>query len=102
MAIKGIKPPEPEETKPCGYEPCRLSSKIKIKTKTGWLNVCEKHYHEYHLARARETCEAMGLDTVEKQRAYVLKNVRALAKRYTQNIPATREPGQDDEERELA
>jgi hypothetical protein len=91
-----------EDTKPCGFEPCPISSKMKIKTKTGWLNVCERHYHEYHRRQAVAYCEAMGLDTVEKQREWVKKNARGLMKRYTQNIPATREPGQDDEERETA
>lgn len=78
-----------ETTVKCCHDDCLISARVKVQTAYGWANFCVRHYEDYHLAQARKTCEAMGLDTMEKQRAWCLKKLP--------HITRQREPGDDDE-----
>src|SRR3990167_4928752 len=55
----------------CAYEGCAYDSFCKIKTPTGWANVCEEHYRIYHHVKAEKYCNDKGLDTREKRRAWI-------------------------------
>jgi hypothetical protein len=59
---------------PCAFAGCGTSATIKAKTKTGWANVCPDHDVALAQKRADEVCKSMGLDTVQKQREWLLKN----------------------------
>lgn len=59
---------------PCAFAGCGTSATIKAKTKTGWANVCVEHDVALAQKRADEVCKALGLDTVAKQRAWLLNN----------------------------
>lgn len=79
----------------CGYNGCYTESFCKLRTPTGWLNVCEQHYRQYHHDKAEKHCNDKGLDTTAKRKAYL--------REITDKFPAlkahiTREPGDDYEE----
>ena len=76
----------------CCFAGCPNSATLKVKTKTGWANVCLKHDLKIVQERADEYCRKLGLDTVERQREWLLKN-KPMVKKYPM-----REPGCDDEE----
>jgi hypothetical protein len=59
---------------PCCFDGCPTNASIRARTKTGWANVCPDHDVTLAQKRADETCKAMGLDTVAKQREWLLKN----------------------------
>jgi hypothetical protein len=59
---------------PCAFPGCPTNASIRARTKTGWANVCPDHDVTLAQKRADETCKAMGLDTVAKQREWLLKN----------------------------
>jgi hypothetical protein len=59
---------------PCAFAGCGTSATLKVKTKTGWANVCLDHDVALVQKRANEVCKELGLDTVAKQRAWLLKN----------------------------
>jgi hypothetical protein len=59
---------------PCAFAGCGTSATLKVKTKTGWANVCLDHDVTLVQKRANEVCKELGLDTVAKQRAWLLKN----------------------------
>ena len=81
---------------PCGYEGCHLPAMCKLRTPTGWLNVCDNHYRIYFHSRAEKTCRDLGLTTIEQKRAWLRNAVSKLANKMRPNY--MREPGQDDEE----
>jgi hypothetical protein len=59
---------------PCCFAGCPTNATLKVKTKTGWASVCEKHDLELVQKRADQVCKELGLDTVQKQREWLLKN----------------------------
>ena len=76
--------------------PCANDALVKIKTPTGWLNVCLDCYDDYYRRRAAKTCEALGLHTAAEKRAWVLAQAKRLAERWSVRRP--REPGDDEAE----
>ena len=65
---------------PCAFAGCPASAMLRVWTKTGWAKVCFEHDKKIVTDRAVEYCKARGLDTVEKQRAWLMGN-RATWKR---------------------
>lgn len=84
-----------EETVPC--ERCSLSAKVKIRTDR-WKNLCMGCYYKHHFHQSVDYCNAMGLTTTEQRIAWLKTHAKGITQRYTRNIPATREPGEDWEE----
>jgi hypothetical protein len=77
--------------------PCNL----KILTKAGWANLCLPHYEDHFRIQATKKCNELGLDTVEKKRAWVLEKSKTVFKRFPIQTPVIeREPGEDLEEAE--
>lgn len=84
-----------EQTVKCCYDVCFLGAKVKIKTKTGWANMCLRHYDEYHQQQSEDYCAALGLNTTEQRRAWFRDQVNRLSNKFTRYA---REPGSDFEE----
>ena len=84
----------------CSHTDCTTPAICRIKTPTGWANMCQQHYDDWHLNLARDYCTWRGLDSRAKQRDYIkttLKNSSwAIAAELTAQ-PRHREPGDDDE-----
>jgi hypothetical protein len=93
MAVRGAIT-QIEDTVICG---CGLSAKVKVRTETGWENLCMGCYYKHHYQQSVDYCAALGLNTTEQRIAWLKKHAAGITKRYTQNVPA-REPGVDYEE----
>ena len=92
-------PPVPyaeRERVKCCYDVCNRSAVLKVRTPTGWANLCMIHYDEHHQRQADETCRALGLQTVQQKREWVRRKMRELRDRMRPDY--MREPGQDDDE----
>lgn len=84
---------------PCAHQECGIAAMCKIKTPTGWANLCWRHYDAHYAAQARANCAARGLHTTEQLRA----EFKATAARLTQKLTnreflMQREPGEDWDE----
>ena len=78
----------------CGYEGCGIESMCKIKTKTGWLNVCDDHYRIYHHAKAEQYCRELGLTTTAQKRVYFREQIKLLGQKMRPAyLGPPREPG---------
>lgn len=56
----------PEKTEalehvPCAHETCDLEARVRVKTPTGWANMCLPHYERFHEDIALKNCAAKGL-----------------------------------------
>ena len=109
------RPAEPELTVECAHMECQHRAKVKIRTKTGWANLCMFHYDEHYRLKALATCEALGLHTTEQRREWTRNAIQKLVQKWTPNygsdtdrveaarraaqeaIRRGREPGEDDE-----
>jgi hypothetical protein len=94
--VKGGDKP-PEQTVKCCHDICFNDAKVKIKTHTGWANLCMRHYDDHYQKQSEEYCNALGLTTTEQRRAWVKQQINRLAKKYTRYVPKS-EPGADYEE----
>jgi len=94
---KEAKQAEVELLVECAHFSCLQRAKVKIKTTTGWANLCIPHYEEHFRMKAVVTCETLGLHTVGQKRAWVRDAVGKLAQKWAP--PYNREPGEDLEER---
>lgn len=56
-------PNQPLPKANCAHEECGFHAFVKVRTKTGWAKLCEKHYVEDHKKEAIERCLDMGLAT---------------------------------------
>jgi hypothetical protein len=65
---RGLPPRVPVQ---CAHEDCPDDATIRIKTPTGWANLCRGHYDAYYARVARSWCVERGLNTVEQMRAYI-------------------------------
>lgn len=74
-AKKTIVHSEPQYVQ-CAFAGCGTNATLRVKTKTGWANVCLDHDKELVQKRADIYCAERGLDTPAKQRAWVLKNLK--------------------------
>lgn len=80
----------------CAFAGCPRSAKIRVKTKTGWANVCLEHDVAIVKKRADAYCKSLGLETVEQKRAWLTKH----GVRVKRAPVVEREPGEDLEEAE--
>ena len=58
----------------CAHDACPHPAKIKLKTKTGWAKVCEKHYLQHFQESAEENAVKLGLLTGAQCREWLKKN----------------------------
>lgn len=77
----------------CGYDGCNTEAFCKVKAKTGWLNVCDRHYRQYHHDKAEAHCANLGLDTQAQRRQWLQDHWPAMRAYET-----PREPGEDPQE----
>lgn len=47
---------------PCAHETCGSYAWVKIRTKTGWANLCVTHYELHFAKQGDRAMTAMGLD----------------------------------------
>jgi len=78
---------------PCAHDGCGYSSYLRIHTKTGWANVCQRHYDGHFQRQADAYCESLGLHTIEQKKQWLRDNKLIVKK-----VPVTREPGEDLDE----
>lgn len=88
---KSEKPEEPPRCA-CAYDTCARLAVAKIKTATGWANLCAECYSNHFFTQAEKHCIGMGLDTVAKRRQWVKENMPVIRR-----IPVSREPGEDED-----
>jgi hypothetical protein len=84
----------PKLTVPCAYSTCPSRAILRERVKTGWANLCERHWVEEAMKKAEERNNARGLHTKQQRMDSCRKLLGVL------RIPverAEREPGQDDE-----
>lgn len=80
--------PKEEKERPvvhCAHETCDLPAICKIKTKTGWANLCEPHYVMHFDNEARQNFTERGLDrglneTRDEHRKRVMAWIRGRMK----------------------
>lgn len=77
----------------CAHANCGITPNTRVKTATGWAAVCWQHYDEFFQAIARDWCFTRGLDTREKQDAFVRQSVKRFAE---EHVVGPREPGADE------
>lgn len=77
----------------CCFAGCIHLAKVKLKTPTGWANMCAGHYEEFTLKRALETCKRLGLTSVPQMKAWVRQEKK---KGIARDVPL-REPGEDSD-----
>lgn len=53
--------PEPVYV-PCAYADCGIAAMCKIKTKTGWANLCWQHYDKHFAEQAVENLDKYGME----------------------------------------
>jgi len=79
----------------CAHAGCGSGATVRIKTATGWANLCPWHYDRHFLARAEATCARLRLSTPGEKRAWYRQAARILGRKLT---PAyQREPGEDED-----
>lgn len=74
----------------CSYMGCGTSAVCRVWTKTGWANVCLKHYEVIETVKR----PSINLTTQEIKERY--------AARYIPQIKAERIPGADDEQKSVS
>jgi hypothetical protein len=77
----------------CAHDSCFMSSTVKIQTRTGWANLCGRHYDEHFVKQAREYCAENGIHTLSQMKRFLKDKV------IIRSVPM-REPGEDLEEAE--
>lgn len=82
----------PATSVPCAHDTCGIAAMCKIRTPTGWANLCWQHYDAHYAAQARANCAARGLHTTAQLRAAFSAGTAILASRQ-RNMQ--REPGED-------
>jgi hypothetical protein len=73
----------------CAHEDCFLSAKVKIKTKTGWANLCAQHYDQHFAKQAVDNLDKYGMERqpdetrqehVARMRMFVKDGIRRMGK----------------------
>jgi len=81
---------ESNPTVPCAHHACTFTAKVKIQTKTGWANLCMKHYDQHYADEAHANLDKYGMaklpdettaEHVARMRAFVRNGVRKFANR---------------------
>lgn len=95
----------------CAYE-CKNDATVRLMTKTGWANMCQRHHDMYHLAAAKAYTAELGLTTPAEMarwnKTHEFGKGRMhgeFLRRFEGNKPARlrireRVPGEDDEQLE--
>ena len=51
-----------DEPVPCAHEACNISAMSRIMTKTGWANLCWRHYDEHFYNQAIDNLDKYGME----------------------------------------
>lgn len=74
-------PSEREKHVNCAHDGCFLSAKVKIQTKTGWANLCMRHYEEHFAAEAERSLSKWGMERLaDESKGEHVKRMRKFAK----------------------
>lgn len=85
---------------PCSDESCPDPAICRIVIGRVETPLCYAHYEAHFKNKALNTCNKLGLDTIEKRRAWVQENMGNLKAKFTP--PYHREPGEDEDYRRNA
>lgn len=79
---------------PCAHEACGIAAMCRLKTPTGYANVCWQHYDAHFAERAQESLAAYGLTrrNGESGSAHVTR-MRAFVRAGVKRIGRIRQPG---------
>ena len=80
----------------CAHFDCQHPAICRMKTASGWANLCNRHYEMLIQTRADQTCQRLGLTTTAQKSAWVLDQVHKLSQRMRPSY--LREPGEDRDE----
>ena len=72
----------------CCHDLCISNAICKIKTVTGWANVCERHYLSHFQKQADDYCAEHGIVTLAQKRKFVRDKAKGVYR--------MRQPGEDD------
>jgi hypothetical protein len=74
---------------PCAHEDCNISALCRIKTKTGWANLCWQHYDAHFAEQAIDNLSNWGMEIqpdetreehVQRMREFVKTGFKRMAK----------------------
>src|SRR3990167_5430647 len=65
----------------CAHDGCGFHAMAKIKTPTGYANLCSVHYAKFFQDQAEKKCVELGLLTTAQCREWVKKNAGGAFKR---------------------
>jgi hypothetical protein len=98
----------------CCFAMCPAPAIMRVRTKTGWANVCEKHEIEIRNREVRQWLRSVGLEREpgESMKAWMARTIAWLKANAEKQkrvrgfksagsllvVPRQREPGDDDEE----
>lgn len=82
----------------CSFEGCNTPARYNVERPEGRADVCHEHYLRLAQLDAARYCAEHGIQTREQAQAWLR---RLPPGRFSTAVPE-REPGQDDEEREVS
>ncbi len=62
----------------CAYHDCPDDATIRIRTPTGWADLCRGHYVAHHQRIADAYCANAGLNTLEQKRWFCRQGMAAI------------------------
>jgi hypothetical protein len=78
-----------EPNVPCAHADCGIAAMCKIKTPTGWANLCWRHYDQHFAQQAVDNLDKYGMEIqpdetraehVQRMRLFVRRGIRRMAK----------------------
>lgn len=80
----------------CAHETCGIAAMCRIQTKTGWANLCWRHYDEYFSNQAIDNLDKYGMEIQpdETREEHVLRMRRFVkdgVKQFGNKVKAERE-----------
>lgn len=85
----GFDEPEQQQHVKCAHDACFLSAKVRIKTATGWANLCERHYEQHYATEALANLDKWGMERqadetraewTARMRRFVKSKIKGLGK----------------------
>lgn len=91
--------PVASERVPCAHDGCGIAAMCKIKTETGWANLCWQHYDAHFAEQGRKNSERLGLKTGAEHRAWMRENMKKFPTMaaFDTRAKADRQPGEDED-----
>lgn len=72
---RGLPPRVPVQ---CAHYDCPDDATIRVRTATGWANLCRGHYDLHWQREADAFCKAAGLNTIEQKRWFCMNGMASI------------------------